>query len=265
MKQKAQCGACARAIFISEQFPTGTYNRAFPFCQSEESDQGKFCHYYCKGRGYREGRCILPSASCYCSWTNQFEETFQPILTNEESGALLKETGFSKDDGWTLIYDTLDMSRSITGFTNKAFHDAVDNKTNTLTIVRVESAFNTFILGAFVSVAWDSTSGNKKDENAFIFSLANTPKTPRLFHVKNGATAIFCRADYGPSFGDGQFLDFAINAGMASGKIGQSLYFGLSYFQNMYPDGSTEALNYLAGSPSFTVKRMAVFQLAPTS
>jgi len=261
------CGPCCKEIFRSEQFPTGTYNRDFSECDSEDEDSNKvkFCAFYCKSRGFRNGRCMPKSHRCYCSWTSLVEESFQEILSNEQSGALLQLIG-SEADEWELAYDTRDLSRVQAGFSNKAFHDAVQDAKDTLTIVHVANGDkNNFYFGGFTSQTWDGNNVAKKDDKAYIFSLANTQHVPRLLPIKRNADAIYCNPNFGPSFGIIDNFDFSINVDVASGKLGQSLFLGNSYRAEMFQVGSTAAHNYLAGAPHFNVKQVTVYKKKTTT
>ena len=73
------------------------------------------------------------------------------------------------------------------------FHSKCDNKSNTLTLIKSEGNRR---FGGFVAQVWDS-SGWKKDENAFLFSLDKK----KIYKIKPNAPAIWCDKSYGPNFG----------------------------------------------------------------
>ena len=75
------------------------------------------------------------------------------------------------------------------------FHKKCDNKGPTLCLFKIENKDIRY--GGFASVSWDSNSGEKKDENAFIFSINNK----KMFKTTNSNSSIFCSIVYGPFFG----------------------------------------------------------------
>ena len=53
------------------------------------------------------------------------------------------------------------------------------------------------VCGSFTAVSWESEGGEKEDHDAFLFSLDRRLKFP----VRNPEHAIFCRREWGPTFG----------------------------------------------------------------
>jgi len=80
----------------------------------------------------------------------------------------------------------------------KIFHQKCDNKGPTLCLFKIKDKDIRY--GGFASVSWDSNSGEKKDENAFIFSINNR----KMFKTTNCNRSIFCSSGYGPFFGGNQ-------------------------------------------------------------
>ena len=56
----------------------------------------------------------------------------------------------------------------------------------------------------FTSVSWDSNSGEKRDEHAFIFSINNK----KMFKTTNYNRSIYCSNEYGPFFGGNKSKDY---------------------------------------------------------
>ena len=78
------------------------------------------------------------------------------------------------------------------------FHAKCDNQPNTLTIIKTA---NGFVFDGYAAVALDSTSGWKRDKDAFIFSLINAKKVSLLIpSTTNSQVSVKCDAKNGPSF-----------------------------------------------------------------
>ena len=58
--------------------------------------------------------------------------------------------------------------------------------------------------GGFTKAEWDSTTGDKYDNEAFLFSLTSNQK---FLYNKNGK-AIYCYSGNGPCFGNGHNIGF---------------------------------------------------------
>ena len=78
--------------------------------------------------------------------------------------------------------------------------------------------------GGFTKAHWDSNSGYKNDNEAFLFSLTSNQK---FLHNKKGA-AIYCGSGYGPCFGNGHEIGFSGYFDKNDG--GYSQVTGSSYF-----------------------------------
>ena len=123
-----------------------------------------------------------------CDFRNyQFESE---ILIGDQPQALIKLCGFGHEDQWSLLYRA-----TRDGFHSNNFHAKCDGYSNTLTIIKAPENKDTmgrfsltvnektsepqfFTFGGYASVAWDSTSGWKRDESAFMFSLTNKENQP---------------------------------------------------------------------------------------
>jgi len=126
--------------------------------------------------------------------------------------------------------------------------------------VKVKKQYDTYIFGGFTSQSWQGSNVTKTDPQAFLFSLVNNDRYPRILSVKGrGANAIYCDPTSGPSFGRG---DLVINKGSrgTAGKKGESKQFGSTFVVEMFAEGSDQSLNYLAGSPDFEITQLALYK-----
>jgi hypothetical protein len=167
------------------------------------------------------------------------------ILSSKQPLELIKLCEFSSKDKWTLLYrGTRD------GFGADDFQSKCDDHSNTLTIVKAKVSSNIF--GGFTSINWNSTNGWKSDTNVFLFSLTNKDNQPSKMKQISSASSIYCRSNYGPSFGghDLYICDYS-NATTYSHS-----YFGQSY-ENPQP---TQGQSYLAGSRLFELSEIEVYQ-----
>ena len=83
------------------------------------------------------------------------------------------------------------------------FHEKCDNKGPTLCLYKIKDKDIRF--GGFTSVSWDNKSGEKRDENAFIFSI----NSKKMFKSTKYESSIFCKAGYGPFFGGNSNASYA--------------------------------------------------------
>jgi len=125
------------------------------------------------------------------------------------------------------------------------FHKKCDNKGPTLCLFKIKNANIRY--GGFASISWDSHSGEKKDENAFIFSINNK----KMFKTTNSNSSLFCKADYGPFFG-----------GNSSSSVAELWYANKNcsgfYKHNIYKDLNNECTN---GLKDFHIDEVEVFQV----
>jgi hypothetical protein len=129
------------------------------------------------------------------------------------------------------------------------FFLTVDEKT-------LEPQFYTF--GGYASVAWDSTSGWKRDESAFMFSLTNKDNQPCKMGLDHHYVefALYCHEKYGPVFGGGHDLCISCNSNvmrMSSSNLGHTFKHA-KYALN-------EAKEFLTGGCNFMVSEIEVYQL----
>ena len=71
----------------------------------------------------------------------------------------------------------------------EAFHKKCDNKGLTLCLFKIKEKDIRY--GGFASVTWDTTSKEKRDENAFIFSINNK----KIFKTTNYNSSIYCSSN----------------------------------------------------------------------
>jgi hypothetical protein len=141
------------------------------------------------------------------------------------------------------------------GFTGKDFHERCDGRPNTLALMRDAGGS---LFGGFTPLAWDSGSPAhwKGDDSlqTFVFTLKNPHGvTERRFALKpeEKEKAIFCDANFGPCFGaDGEL---AVRDG------GRTSDFGHAFRNDTGRDGRT----LLAGSETFALKEIEVFEIVP--
>jgi len=125
------------------------------------------------------------------------------------------------------------------------FHKKCDNKGPTLCLFKIKDKDIRY--GGFTSVSWDSNSGEKKDENAFIFSINNK----KMFKATNSNRSIFCRNDYGPFFGGNQSKDYA--------ELWFSTKSCCGFYNNViYKDTNKECTQ---GLKDFSLDELEVFQI----
>ncbi|XP_028408907.1 uncharacterized protein LOC114531501 [Dendronephthya gigantea] len=115
-------------------------------------------------------------------------------LTEEQKNALLSWLPFQDIFfNWVQIY-----SSSVNGYDSSYFHQDCDNKGPTVIIAKAGNN----IFGGYAEVSWNSSSSFVKDENAFLFTLANpTGARPTKLPQSDNSGGIWCDPSYGPGFG----------------------------------------------------------------
>jgi hypothetical protein len=157
---------------------------------------------------------------------------------------------FSPNDKFTLLY-----RGSRDGFGSNDFHSKCDGHANTLTILKAKQT--SFIFGGFTTVGWDSSSGDKSDPNAFIFSLTDNTPLKMKIDPKSHQYAIRCDSRYGPTFGCGSDIHIANNANTTMNSYSN---LGITYRHPQYAYGTNEAKTFLAGSNRFQLDEIEVYQ-----
>uniref|UniRef100_U9U0S5 TLDc domain-containing protein n=1 Tax=Rhizophagus irregularis (strain DAOM 181602 / DAOM 197198 / MUCL 43194) TaxID=747089 RepID=U9U0S5_RHIID len=88
------------------------------------------------------------------------------------------------------------------GFSRNKFHEICDNKSRTVTLVKVKNSNE--ILGGYNPIKWGSNGFWYFTKDSFIFSFnTNRIEDYILSRVMNGRKAIYNGRDCGPTFGDG--------------------------------------------------------------
>ena len=88
----------------------------------------------------------------------------------------------------------------------QTFHNLCDNKGITLLLVKLDDGY---ILGGYTTKDWDTSSGWKQDNNAFVFSLTENVKC--VTNSNHSYNANYCGSSYGPFFGSIQFYSRKMN------------------------------------------------------
>jgi hypothetical protein len=141
------------------------------------------------------------------------------------------------------------------GFGAKDFHSKCDGHSNTLKIFKAKQS--SFIFGGFTTVSWDSSSEQKSDAIAFIFSLTNKDNKPMniKIHPNQHQYAIFCHSECGPTFGDDIHIANNANTTMDSRSN-----LGFAYKHPQYGHGTNEGKTFLAGSHKFQLDEIEVYE-----
>ena len=171
------------------------------------------------------------------------------IVSAQQYAELMKVCEFSLNEKWTLLY-----RGSENGFGANDFHSKCNGRSNTLTIIKVNGTSNIF--GGFTIAAWDSSGQYKQDANAFIFSLVNQDNKPIKMIIIEPQHAIYCRSDYGPTFGSGHDIYIASNSNANATSFSN---LGQTYKHPQYAQGTPQAQSFLAGSYNFQVNEIEVY------
>ena len=122
------------------------------------------------------------------------------------------------------------------------FHQKCDNKKNTIILIETDKG-NKF--GGFTTQTWEGNT-NKKDENAFLFSLDKL----KIYDVINEQNAIECNPNYGPIFCEYQIFIFD-NFFEQGGRTGKA---SLNY-------NTQEDFELNSGIMVFKIKELEVFEI----
>jgi hypothetical protein len=120
-----------------------------------------------------------------------------------------------------------------------------------LTILKAHGT--SYIFGGFTSIDWSSSDLPKSDPTAFLFSLTNKVNQPSKIRQINTTQSIYCKSDYGPTFGRGHDLRIYNNANTTAGSHSR---LGHSY-QHPQPN---LVRSFLAGSAEFLLSEIEVYQ-----
>ncbi|CAG8573575.1 4293_t:CDS:2 [Paraglomus occultum] len=123
---------------------------------------------------------------------------------------------FNNDPSSTRYALKLIYRASNDGFNDTDFHRLCDNKGPTVVVIRVKETGE--ILGGYNPLSWDKTNQYKATDKSFLFNLITIEETEayrgipekrsklQRFKVIQSDKAIYCGANYGPTFGKGHDL-----------------------------------------------------------
>lgn len=158
---------------------------------------------------------------------------------------------FSVETKWKLVYRA-----SRDGFGAEIFHLKCDYIAPTITIIK--SKHREYVFGGFTEVFWTGNEVQKRDPNAFIFSLTNKDNNPCKIKVADEENAIFCSPETGPSFGLG---DIHIENNANSYNFFNSFSdLGAAYSHPQYAYDNHDSKVFLAGSYFFVLDEIEVYQ-----
>ena len=168
------------------------------------------------------------------------------LITNIKQIELIKSGINNLDKSKTLKLNLL-FRATRDGDTTKSFHEKVDGKYPTISIIQTK---NNYIFGGFTEHPWDSKSGCVRTKNTFMFSFNKN----KIYIGKNGGS-IHCAQDHGPWFcgGAGVYLDNYF-------EKNNSYQWDLKTNKGSF-DGFTEEFELVGGNKNFIVKEVEVFQV----
>ncbi|KAI8844684.1 hypothetical protein BJ741DRAFT_216669 [Chytriomyces cf. hyalinus JEL632] len=137
------------------------------------------------------------------------------------------------------------------GFSHELFHEACDDKMNTLTVIQLRDGC---IIGGFADHPWGSNGRLVSCENAFLFIMVPNG-TVIILPCVGKNNAMFCHLEHGPSFGGG---DLVVNKSEVSGLLRS-----YSLFSSFDEDETCAFVEYLcAGVEAFgEIEDCKVFQI----
>ena len=165
---------------------------------------------------------------------------------------------FNLEDEYKLLYRGRE-----DGFNWDDFHSNCDDYANTLTIIKTLKG--SFIFGGFTSTSWDCSGEYKSDPNAFLFSLTNKDNKPCKMEIdpNQHQYAIWCGTGWGPVFGEQNVDDQGneLDIGNFANTLESSVAFlGSTYKHPQYAYGTNEAQSFMAGSKTFKLSEIEVYQ-----
>lgn len=168
------------------------------------------------------------------------------IITEEKNFDFIKErlkkVNIKGKEDFKLNFELL-YRASRHGDRAKDFHLRCDSYRNTLTIIKTTKGF---IFGGFTTKTWEGIDSDKKDENAFCFSL----NKHKIYNSIKGKTAIFVSQDKGPCF---QNCIFEVND-----KFFEN-YGNCDEDANAFYDNIETICEINGGNNSFLVENLEVF------
>ena len=151
---------------------------------------------------------LLISSNCYSAYING-------------SSALLTQNYANQLETWLNegpITLTRIFSKSINGSSSSAFHNNVDGKGRTFSLIKVDGGYDELI-GGYNPTSWDTSTNyrhslNTGDYSAFIFNLTEN-RIHRQIGNKSQYYQTYNNINYGPTFGGGHAI--YVNANLSSG------------------------------------------------
>lgn len=187
---------------------------------------------------------IFVNPSLNQNLVNRFRAmTSNDILINieEERNMICQWIAPGKRIKMTMIYKA-----SYDSFTANTFHTKCDYYPKTLVLIKTEQGIR---FGGYTEVTWNNDVDFKADNNAFLFSIERMEKYP----ITEGTPcAIYCRYDFGPTFGEGFDLCINDNAKHTNGNY--------SNFPTSYGRGF-EKHALTSGNVNFNVIEIEVYQI----
>lgn len=177
--------------------------------------------------------------------TLKLDEIGSTILTNSQINDLFTLCGFKLDDTWSLAYKA-----SKHGFSAQDFHTRVADLKGTFVLIK---SANGFIFGGYTEQNWSGDNVYKQDPNAFVFSLVNKYNKPLILECCMPEYAIYCRQDYGPTFGGGHDLYVCSDCNKVKSSYSKLSH---SYCLDRNEDQQT---TFLAGGYNFLVSDIEVY------
>ena len=163
----------------------------------------------------------------------------------------LNKLGECENQQWQLIYRA-----SRDGYTAQAFHQFCDGCFPTMCVIR---STNDCIFGGFTSIPWSSTSADKSDALAFLFTLKNPLGVkPTKYPIQQRAVnfAISYDQKNGPIFGSSQYggIDLLLHSpfNLSSNRIG---------FPHSYQDMTKIGRSIFTGGGTFACEDLEIFTL----
>jgi hypothetical protein len=172
------------------------------------------------------------------------------ILSINDQQELNKFSGYDHQQ-WQLIYRA-----SRDGYTAKAFHQICDGCSPTICVIRSNHGF---IFGGFTSIPWSSTTADKTDTSAFLFTLKNPfGIKPTKYPIRERAVehAVSHHPDAGPTFGSAQHggVDLLLQSPFDVER-------SRTFFPQSYQDTTKKYRYTFNGNPHFSCDDVEIFTL----
>ena len=183
------------------------------------------------------------------------------IKQKERIKNLFKDSDIIKLNEKKLINDWIDpyMEKNITsellfktsndGDSSTTFHNKCNKKGPTITFIKTTAGKR---IGGFTMLSWDGTSGYRKDNDAFIFSLDTSQKFVQWRCFDN---AIYDNSSYGPTFGNGHDIYIADGCKSNTNSYCNSNYsYGFYNSYNLINTGSQQTTFQVADYEVYLIK-----------